>query len=240
VAECPKYHRVLLKISGEALGGASGAGVDAHRLDVITRQIAGVHEAGVELAVVVGGGNFIRGKDLCDTGMAPAVADAMGMLATVMNGIALQDSLEHLGVPARLQTAIPMQAVAEPYIRSRCLSHLEKKRVVVLAAGTGSPHFTTDTAAALRAREVGAEVLLKATNVDGVFSDDPRNNSEATRFARLTYEAMLHQNLGVMDATAVTLCREGHIPIIVFNLGKHGNIRRAVFGEPVGTYVGES
>ena len=240
MAECPKYRRVLLKISGEALGGASGAGVDAGRLDVITRQIADVREAGVELAVVVGGGNFIRGKDLCDTGMAPAVADTMGMLATVMNGIALQDSLEHLGVVARLQTAIPMQAVAEPYIRGRCLSHLKKKRVVILAAGTGSPHFTTDTAAALRAREVGAEVLLKATNVDGVFSDDPRNNSQATRFTCMTYEDVLHQNLRVMDATAVTLCREGNIPIIVFNLGKQGNIRRAVFGEPVGTYVGDS
>jgi len=164
----------------------------------------------------------------------------MGMLATVMNGIALKDALERLGVDARLQTAIPMQAVAEPYIRGRCLSHLQKKRVVILAAGTGSPHFTTDTAAALRAREVEAEVLLKATNVDGVFSDDPRNNSEATRYTHMTYEDILHRNLGVMDATAVTLCREGRIPMVVFNLTKQGNIRRAAFGEPVGTYVGDS
>ena len=236
MGKSPKFRRVLLKLSGEALG-ADGGGFDPVRVKAIVRQIASVHRAGIRLAVVIGGGNFIRGSALLKTGVKPVVADTIGMLATVINGLALRDALEQAKVDARVQSAIAMQTVAEPYIRSRCMRHLQKKRVVILVGGTGSPHFTTDTAAALRARELGAEVLLKATNVDGVYSDDPRKNKKAKRFARLTYEDVLHMDLRVMDATAVTLCREGKIPIIVFNLAKPGIIRRAIFGQRVGTLV---
>jgi len=237
MAERPKFQRVLLKISGEALGAADGRGLDPKRTNAIARQVAEISRAGVQLAIVIGGGNIVRGSDVLGTGMDPAVADTMGMLATVINGLALQDALERLKVDTRLQTAIPMHAAAEPYIRRRCLRHLDKGRVVILAGGTGSPHFTTDTAAALRACEIGAQVLLKATNVDGVYSDDPRKNAKAKRLKRLTYEDVLHKNLRVMDLTAVTLCRERKIPIIVFNVGKPGNIRRAVFGKTVGTSI---
>jgi len=229
---------VLLKLSGEALGAPDGEGIDPVRMKTIVRQITSVHRSGVQLGIVIGGGNFVRGNRLVETGMNPVVADTMGMLATVINGLALEDALSRAKVPARLQTAVPMGTVAEPYVRSRCLKHLHKRRVVIFAGGTGNPHFTTDTAAALRAREIGAQVVLKATNVDGVYSDDPRKDKKARRYACLSYDDLLARNLRIMDATAVALCREGNIPIVAFNLAKSGNIRRAVLGQRVGTRVG--
>ena len=239
MAAALKFRRVLLKLSGEAFGAGDGRGIALDRLKEIAAQIASLRRAGVELAVVIGGGNIVRGSELSSRGISLVAADTMGMLATVINGVAFQDVLEKRGIDTRLQTAIPMQAVAEPFIRRRCIRHLEKGRVVILAAGTGSPHFTTDTAAALRAREICADVLLKATNVDGVYSDDPRKNPRAKRYMRLTFDEVLRDKLRVMDATAVALCREGPVPIIVFDLGKADNIRRAVYGKPVGTYIGE-
>jgi len=193
----------------------------------------------VQVGVVVGGGNIIRGRDLIADGISAVAADTMGMLATVINGVALQDALESFGIATRLQTAIPMQAVGEPFIRRRCISHMEAKKVVVFAGGTGLPHFTTDTAAALRAREIGAEALLKATNVDGVYCSDPKKNPKAKHLPRLTYAEVLHHRFEVMDATAIILCREGNIPVIVFNMMKAGNIRKAVFGQRVGTIIGD-
>ncbi len=192
----------------------------------------------MQVGVVVGGGNIIRGRDLIADGITAVAADTMGMLATVINGIALQDALESFGIATRLQTAIPMQAVGEPFIRRRCISHMEAGRVVVLAGGTGLPHFTTDTAAALRAREIGAEVLLKATNVEGVYCSDPKKNPKAKHLPRLTYDEVLHHRLEIMDATAIILCREGNIPVIVLNMMKAGNIRKAVYGQRVGTTIG--
>ncbi len=235
----PKYRRVLLKLSGEAFGSGSGSGMNIESLRRIAKPLVEMHDRGVQMAVVIGGGNIVRGHTLAHTGITPSAADTMGMLATVINGVALQDVLESLGVDTRLQTAIPMQAVAEPFIRRRAIRHLEKGRVVILAAGTGSPHFTTDTAAALRAREIGAEVLLKATNVDAVYSDDPHTNSKATKYSRLTFQDVLRDNLRVMDATAIALCREGKLPIIVFDMNQAGSIRDAIFGKSVGTYIGE-
>lgn len=236
----PKYRRVLLKLSGEALGTGQGEGVDLDCVESIAREIAGIRRQGVEMAVVVGGGNIIRGADLVKSGMAPAVADTMGMLATVINGLALHDALRRLKVESRVQTAIRMPSVAEPYVRERCVNHLKKRRVVILAGGTGSPHFTTDTAAALRAREIHADVLLKGTSVDGVYSDDPRKNAKARRYTRLSYQDMLRHDLRVMDAAAVALCRDGDIPIIVFDRSKPGSLRRVVFSSArsVGTYIG--
>ena len=239
MAARPKYRRVLLKLSGEAFGREAAHCLQLESLRLIAQQIAAIHRAKVQLAVVIGGGNIVRGKLLRGTGITPVAADMMGMIATVINGVALQAVLENLGVDTRLQTAFPMQAVAEPYIRRRCIRHLEKGRVVILAAGTGSPHFTTDTAAALRAREIGADVLLKATNVDGVYTDDPNKNPNAKRLDRVTYDEVIHDKLQVMDATAITLCREGKLPIIVFNMGATDSIRRAVAGGRVGTYIGE-
>ena len=236
----PKYKRVLLKLSGEAMGFGPGKGLDLDCVDTIAREIATLRRQNVQVAVVVGGGNFIRGGRLIEGGMTSALADTMGMLATVINGLGLHDTLNRLNVDNRLMTAIPMNSVAEPYIRERCIRHLEKKRVVILAAGTGSPHFTTDTAAALRAREIGADVLLKGTNVDAVYSDDPKKNAKAKRYTCLTYEDVLHNDLRVMDATAVTLCRDGMIPIIVFNRAKSGILSRAVQGKSVGTFIGGS
>ena len=238
MAARPKYRRVLLKLSGEALGAGSGNGVEITAVQSIARRIAEIHKLGVQLAIVVGGGNIIRGSMFAGKGINAVAGDAMGMLATVINGIALQDVLESMKVDTRLQTAIPMQAVAEPYIRRRCIRHLDKGRVVILAGGTGHPHFTTDTAAALRAREIHADVMLKATNVDGVYDDDPRKNHKAKRYTRLTYHNVLRDNLRVMDATAVSLCREGRLPIIVFNMNEAGSIRDAIFGKPVGTFIG--
>lgn len=238
MAEKPKYRRALLKLSGEAFGAGSGTGIDLARIKEISGQIVALHKDGIELAIVIGGGNIVRGATLAKEGIDPVAGDTMGMLATVINGIALQNMLENLGVDTRLQTAIPMHAVAEPFIRRRAIRHLEKGRIVIFGGGTGSPNFTTDTAAALRAREVQAQVLLKATNVDGVYDDDPRKNTRATLHKKLSYQDVLHNDLRVMDATAVTLCREGAIPVIVFNMDVPGNIRKAVFGKPVGTYVG--
>ena len=234
-----KYRRVLLKLSGEAFGGEGAFGLQLDAIRAIARQIVAIRKSGVQLAVVIGGGNIVRGSALRGAGITPVAGDTMGMIATVINGVALQDVLEGLGADTRLQTAFPMQAVAEPYIRRRCIRHLEKGRVVILAAGTGSPHFTTDTAAALRAREIGADVLLKATNVDGVYTDDPNRNPKAKRLSRVTYDQVIHDKLRVMDATAITLCREGKLPIVVFNMSAPDAIRRAAAGGRIGTAIGE-
>ncbi len=237
-APAATYKRIVLKLSGEALQGSLGFGIDPVVLEDLAAQIKGVKQLGVEVTIVVGGGNIFRGlKASSATGMERATADYMGMLATAINGLALQDALERIGVPTRVQTAIEMAKVAEPYIRRRAIRHLEKGRVVIFVGGTGNPFFTTDTAAALRAMEIGAEIVLKATNVDGVYSDDPATNRKARRFSKLTFLDVLKKRLKVMDATAVSLCMSGNVPIIVFNLHRSGNIKRAVCGEPVGTQV---
>ena len=233
-----KYKRIVLKLSGEALQGKLGFGIDADVLNDLARQIKEVKELGVQVTVVVGGGNIFRGlKTSSTTGVERATADYMGMLATAINGLALQDALERAGVPTRVQTAIEIAKVAEPYIRRRAIRHLEKGRVVIFVGGIGSPFFTTDTTAALRALEIGAEIVLKATNVDGVYNDDPATNRRAKKFSTLTFLDVLKKGLKVMDATAVSLCMESHIPIVVFNLHRAGNIKRAVCGESVGTLV---
>ncbi|HSH21930.1 MAG TPA: UMP kinase [Candidatus Caenarcaniphilales bacterium] len=232
-----RYGRVVLKISGEALLGSRSYGVDPAVTAFIARQLREVHELGVQVAVVVGGGNIFRGLAASARGMERATADYIGMLATVMNALALQDALEKDGVPTRVLSAIAMNEVAEPYIRRRAVRHLEKGRLVILAAGTGNPYFTTDTAAALRAVEIGAEVLLKATKVDGVYDDDPMTNPSAARHDHVPYSQMLNERLQVMDSTAVTLCMENDLPIIVFDLNAPGNIRAAALGEPVGTLI---
>ena len=234
----PKYQRVLLKISGEAFAGGEDSAVDHAEITVMARQVAQVHADGVSIAVVVGGGNIWRGKAHEAAGMDRATADYMGMLATVINALALQDSLERIGVPSRVQTAIAMHQIAEPYIRRRAIRHLEKGRVVIFAAGTGNPYFTTDTTAALRAVEVGAEVIFKATKVDGVYSADPFKHADATRFEEVDYLKVLQLGLEVMDSTALTLCMDNNLPIIVFDMRTTGNIRRAIWGEPIGTFVG--
>ena len=233
-----KYQRVLLKLSGEALMGDLGYGIDPEVVGGIAEEVAELAASGVEMAIVVGGGNIFRGVKAASAGMERATADYVGMLATVMNAITLQDSLEQLGVPTRLQTAIAMQEVAEPYIRRRAIRHLEKKRVVIFGAGSGNPFFTTDTTAALRAAEINAEVIFKATKVDGVYDSDPHVNPNARRYQSLTYTHVLTQELQVMDSTAIALCKENNIPIIVFNLSVPNNIGRAVMGEEVGTIVG--
>lgn len=234
----PVYSRVLVKLSGEAfMDSGVGYGIDNNVVVSIAEQLTEVHQMGVQLAVVVGGGNIFRGMSASAKGMDRATADFMGMLATVMNALALQEALEKNSVFTRVQTAITMQEVAEPYIRRRALRHLEKQRVVLFAAGTGNPYFTTDTAAALRALEIGAEAILKATKVDGVFDSDPMLNSDAKMFKRLTYLEVLNLELEVMDATATSLCMDNGLPIIVFNLFKQGNLRRLLLGEDVGTLV---
>ena len=233
----PHYRRVLLKLSGEAFAGG-GNQVDVDTTSAMAEQIAQIHADGVSIAVVVGGGNIWRGKAHEAAGMERATADYMGMLATVINGLALQDALERLGVPTRVQTAIEMHQIAEPYIRRRAMRHLEKGRVVVFAAGTGNPYFTTDTTAALRAGEMGAQAILKATKVDGVYSADPKKDPTATRFAQVDYLRALQLGLEVMDNTALTLCMDNKLPIIVFDMNVAGNIRRVVMGEEVGTIVG--
>jgi uridylate kinase len=235
----PAYQRVLLKISGEAFAG-DGGNVDVDTTTKMAREIAQVHADGVSLAVVVGGGNIWRGKPHEAAGMERATADYMGMLATVINALALQDSLERIGVPSRVQTAIAMNAIAEPYIRRRALRHLDKGRVVIFAAGTGNPYFTTDTTAALRAVEVGAEAILKATKVDGIYSADPFKDPSATRFVELDYLRVLELGLEVMDSTALTLCMDNALPIVVFDMHVPGNIRRVVMGEAIGTTVSRS
>lgn len=232
-----KYKRVLLKLSGEALQGNQGYGIDPDVIEDLATQIKEVHALGVELAIVIGGGNIFRGVSGATAGMERASADSMGMLATVINAIALQDALEQRDVQTRVQTALEIREVAEPYIRRRAIRHLEKGRVVILAAGTGNPYFTTDTAAALRAMECNAEVILKATQVDGVYSADPKKDPDARRFDNLTYMEVLSKDLRVMDMAAISLCRDNGMPIMVFDLHKAGNLMRAVTGEQVGTLI---
>ena len=234
------YTRALLKISGEALGGEKGSGLDFHVVEAFAEEIKAVHALGVRLSLVVGGGNIIRGSTISKHGVTQATGDSMGMLATVINALALQDVLEHEGLATRVLTALSVHSVAEPYIRRRAVRHLEKGRMVILAAGTGNPHFTTDTAAALRATELGCEVLLKASKVDGVYTDDPHKNPKAKKIERLTYLDVLNQRLGVMDITAISMCMEHRLPIIVFNLRREGNILKGVSGEPIGTIIEET
>jgi len=231
------YKRILLKLSGEALMGSQGHGIDLTVIDKIASEIKEVAGNGVEVAIVIGGGNIFRGLSAAAKGMERASADYMGMLATVLNALALQNTLENKGVATRVQSAIEMRELAETYIRRRAVRHLEKKRVVIFAAGTGNPYFTTDTAAALRAMEIGAEVIMKATKVDGVYSADPVKDPSAVKYDRLSYLDVLQRNLKVMDATAISLCMDNNLPIIVFNLNVPGNIKKIVAGEPLGTLV---
>jgi uridylate kinase len=233
----PAYKRVLLKISGEALMGDQSYGIHPEVLALVASEIADTAKLGVELAVVVGGGNIFRGVSEAGRGMDRASADYVGMLATVMNAVSLQQAIEKHGVVTRVQSAIPMSQLAEPYIRRRALRHLEKGRVVIFGAGTGNPFFTTDTAAALRAMEIGAEILLKATKVDGVYDKDPRKNPDAKRYQTVTFFDALKQDLGVMDSTAFALCRDNELGIVVFDMTTRGNIQRVVCGEPVGTTI---
>jgi uridylate kinase len=232
-----RYRRILLKLSGEALLGDRTYGVDPSFCAFIAGQVAEVHALGVQVGIVVGGGNIFRGLAAAARGMDRATGDYIGMLATVMNGLALQDALEHVGIPTRVMSAIAMNEVAEPYIRRRAVRHLEKGRVTIFVAGTGNPYFTTDTAAALRAVEIDAEVLLKATKVDGVYEADPLTNPTAKRYAQLQYSDLLRDQLKVLDATAVSLCMENDLPIVVFDLNKPDNITRVAVGEPVGTLI---
>jgi uridylate kinase len=233
----PAYRRVLLKLSGEALAGGQGYGIDPDTIGRIAREISEVVGLGVQLAVVIGGGNIFRGIAASAGGMDRATGDYMGMLATVINALALQDAIEKAGVATRVLSAIEMRAVSEPYIRRRAIRHLEKGRVVVFAAGTGNPFFTTDTAGALRAVEIGAEAILKATKVDGIYSADPNQDPQAVRLPHVTYIEALNRGLHVMDTTAISLCMDNKLPIVVFDLTRHGNIRRIVLGEPVGSVV---
>ncbi len=232
------FKRVLLKISGEMLGGQAGFGLETDTLTYIAREIQAVHQLGVQVAIVVGGGNFIRGSAFSETGgIDRTVADHMGMMGTIMNGLALQAAIEKIGIPSRVQSAIDISAVAEPFIRRRAARHLEKGRVVVFAAGTGNPYFTTDTASVLRALEIEADALLKATKVDGVYNKDPRKFADATKYDTLTFTEAIDQNLAVMDQTAFTMCREHGLPVIVLDLLRPGGMARAVCGQNEGTLV---
>lgn len=231
------YKRVVLKLSGEALQGRKGYGIDPSVTGAIAKEIKDIKRLGVQIAIVIGGGNIYRGATASKEGVDRIIADYMGMLATVINGLALQDVLEKAGVMTRVQTAIDMQEIAEPYIRRRAVRHLEKGLVVIFVAGTGNPYFSTDTAASLRAIEINADVILKATNVDGVYSADPKKNKSAKKFKSLKYIEVLNKGLKVMDATAVSLCMDNSLPIIVFNLTKKGNIKRVILGEKIGTAV---
>jgi uridylate kinase len=233
------YKRILLKLSGEALMGDQGYGIDPSTIIRIAQEIKDVHDLGVEIAIVVGGGNIFRGVALASKGMDRASADSMGMLATAINALALQDALEQIGVFTRVMSAIEMNKIAEPFIRRRAIRHVEKSRVVIFAAGTGNPYFTTDSAAALRAREIKADAILKATKVDGVYDSDPKKNPSAKMFDRIGYLDVIQRDLEVMDTSAISLCREKSIPIHVFNLNVHGNIARVVQGEKIGTVVGD-
>jgi uridylate kinase len=233
----PRFKRILLKLSGEALMGDTGIGIDPATIERIASEVAEVRSLGVEIAIVIGGGNIFRGLAASAHGMDRASADYMGMLATVMNSLALQDALERVNVTTRVLSAIAMQELCEPYIRRRAMRHLEKGRVVIFAAGTGNPYFTTDTAASLRAMEIHADVLLKATKVDGIYDKDPVKHPDARRYNRLTYLEVLQQNLKVMDSTATALCRDNKLAMVVFDLHTRGNIRRVVVGESVGTLV---
>jgi len=233
----PKYKRVLLKLSGEALGGEAGFGINAGEIQSMAEQVHEVRDLGVEVVVVLGGGNIFRGLAGSEKGIERATGDYMGMLATIINSLALQDALEKIGVATRVQTAIAMPQVAETFIRRRAVRHLEKGRVVIFGGGTGNPYFSTDTAAALRATEIGAEVILKATKVDGIYDSDPKKNPKAKRFSQISYLDALQKQLKVMDSTAFSLCMDNKMPIIVFDLFKAHNLKRVVMGEPVGTVV---
>ena len=231
------YKRVLLKLSGEALAPEGGTGIDPASAKMISAQIKSVVQLGANLAIVIGGGNIWRGKIGLELGMDRATADYMGMLATVMNSLALMDALESIGVTTRVQTSIEMRQIAEPYIRRRALRHIEKSRVVIFAGGTGIPYFTTDTAAALRAVEINADLLIKATKVDGIYDSDPKKNPDAKKFDCLTYMEALSKQLQVMDATAISLCMENHMPLMVLNLWEEGSLKKALMGEKIGTLV---
>jgi uridylate kinase len=232
-----KYKRILLKLSGESLAGVNGMGIDPARAEDVALRVREVHEMGVDVAIVIGAGNLWRGRSGLDRGMDRATADYMGMLATVMNALALMDAMERMGLVTRVQSAVQMQAVAEPYIRRRAIRHLEKGRVVIFGGGTGNPYFSTDTAAALRAMEIGADVVIKATKVDGVYDSDPMRNPEAVRFERLTYMETINRRLAVMDSTAISLCMDNNLPILVLNLWNPTALRMALYGEEVGTLV---
>jgi uridylate kinase len=232
-----KYRRVLLKLSGEALMGGGNYGIDPATLSQLADEVIDVYSLGVEIALVIGGGNIFRGIAGSATGMDRASADYMGMMATLINALALQDAIESRKVKTRVLSAIEVERVAEPYIRRRAIRHLEKGRLIIFAAGTGNPYFTTDTAASLRAMEIGAEIVMKATRVDGVYDKDPHKHKDARMFRRLSYLDVLNRSLDVMDSTAISLCRDNNLPILVFNMTKPGNIRRVVFGEPLGTLV---
>ncbi len=233
-----KYKRVIIKISGEALSGGNHHGIDTPTVEKICRQIKEVFDLGLEIAIVVGGGNFWRGRS--SEGMDKSTADYMGMLATVINALGLQDVLEDMGVPVRVQTAIEMKQIAEPYIRRKAIRHLEKRRIVIFASGTGNPFFTTDTTAALRAAEIDAEIILLAKNIDAVYDSDPLTNPNAKKYSELTYIEVLNKGLKVMDSTATSLCMDNHIPILVFGLNEPKNILRAVMGEKIGTIIQEA
>ncbi len=233
----PAYRRILLKLSGESLQGPQGFGIDGQTVYSIAKELRDVHKLGVQIAIMVGGGNIFRGARQKDFEIDRATGDYMGMLATVLNALALQDALEKVGVHTRVQSAIEMHQVCEPFIRRRATRHLEKGRVVIFAAGTGNPYFSTDTAAALRAMEIKADVILKATRVEGIYDADPETVSGANFLAEITYREVLHQNLKVMDSTAISLCMDNGMPIVIFNMHKPGNIRRAVLGERVGSTV---
>ena len=233
----PKYKRILLKLGGEALAGKSGFGIDPDKAEEVAAKIKAIREVDVQVAIVLGAGNLWRGKDGMKLGMERATADHMGMIATVMNALALQDALERIGITTRVQTAITMQSIAEPYIRLRAIRHLEKDRVVIIGGGTGNPYFTTDTAAALRAMEIGCDILIKATKVDAVYHEDPRINPQAQRFESLSYIEALNLRVGVMDSTAISLCMDNEMPILVFDLWQPDSLERAVMGEPIGTLI---
>jgi uridylate kinase len=235
-----RYKRILLKLSGEVLAGGAKFGIDGDSIHALAAEVAEVARMGVELGIVIGGGNFFRGVAAAARKMDRVSADSMGMLATVINCIAMQDALEKQGIPTRVMTAIHMNQVAEPYIRRRAIRHLEKGRIVVFGGGTSNPFFSTDSAGSLRALEIGAEVLAKATGVDGVYDKDPRKHADAVRYDRVAYSEVLARNLGVMDASAVAMCRDNNLPIVVFNLTTRGNIMRMSMGEPVGTIIGNS
>jgi len=233
----PRYGRILLKLSGEVLAGEASFGIDPERVKALAAEVAEVAQSGVQIGLVVGGGNFFRGVAAAAQKMERVTADHMGMLATVINALALQDALEKAGAPTRVMTAIQMHSVAEPYIRRRAIRHLEKGRLVIFAAGTSNPYFSTDTAATLRGLEIHAEVVAKATRVDGVYDKDPLKHSDASRFSEIGYSDVLARNLRVLDASAVAMCRDNHMPIVVFNLNVRGNIMRMAMGEPIGTLI---
>ena len=233
----PRYQRIVLKLSGEALAGPQGFGIDPDQAAIIAQKIKSVYDLDIQVGLVIGAGNLWRGSSGVQHGMAQATADHMGMIATVMNGLALQDALERIGVPTRVQTAVTMNQVAEPYIRLRAIRHMEKRRVVIIAGGTGNPYFTTDTAAALRGMEINADVIIKGTQVDGVYTEDPKKNPNAQRFDRLTYSQAIEYRVRVMDLTAITLCMDHKLPLIVLNIWDDHSLMDAVLGRPVGTLI---